>query len=123
MANGLTVNALARKAGLNPVALLRIELEQCDPLITTLNRLSNVLSVPIGELTGFDSLPENTFAERLKKFRLMMGMNKAQFALYLNVNVKTVYFWEKGNHKPNNQILRLLKQKEPILFEKLLKTN
>ncbi len=49
---GLSLRALADKAGMTYVALLRMELGQTDPRLGSLRRLAKVLGVAVAEIIG-----------------------------------------------------------------------
>lgn len=49
---GLSLRALADKAGVTYVALLRMELGQTDPRLGTLRKLAKALGVTVAELIG-----------------------------------------------------------------------
>lgn len=51
-ARGLSLRALADKAGVTYVALLRMELGQTDPRLGTLRRLARALNVRVADLIG-----------------------------------------------------------------------
>ncbi len=51
-ARGLSLRALAEKAGLTYVALLRMELGQTDPRLGTLRKLAKALGVTVADLIG-----------------------------------------------------------------------
>lgn len=78
-----------------------LECSALDSIILTLKILSNALGVSITELGAFDLLPDNTIPEKLTKARLMLGMNKTQFAHFVGVDQSTVRFWERGDHTPH----------------------
>ena len=49
---GLSLRALADKAGVTYVALLRMELGQTDPRLGTLRKLAKALRVTVADLIG-----------------------------------------------------------------------
>ena len=51
-ARRLSLRALAGKAGITYVALLRMELGQTDPRLSTLRALAKALGVTVGEIIG-----------------------------------------------------------------------
>lgn len=51
-ARGLSLRALADKAGMTYVALLRMELGQTDPRLGTLRKLAKALRVGVADLIG-----------------------------------------------------------------------
>lgn len=51
-ARGLSLRALADKAGVTYVALLRMELGQTDPRLGTLRKLAKALKVTVADVIG-----------------------------------------------------------------------
>jgi len=47
---------LAKKAGVGVATLARIEADQCDPRLSTLQKLAKTLGVTVAELIGEKSL-------------------------------------------------------------------
>lgn len=45
--------------------------------------------------------------ERIQKIRIQNGLNKKEFAAFLNITPRTLGAWEKGRGKP--KLLQLLK--------------
>jgi DNA-binding XRE family transcriptional regulator len=53
-------------------------------------------------LNGYPWHPK-TFAEKLLKYRLDLGLTQKQLAAKLNVNHQTVSRWEKGENMPQKK--------------------
>lgn len=63
-ARGLSLRALADKAGVTYVALLRMELGQTDPRLGTLRKLAKALNVTVAELIGEGKLARRRAGRR-----------------------------------------------------------
>ena len=105
---GLTINELARQSGLSSHCILEIEQEKRLPLITSLTKLVQTINISISNLPGYNALPEDTIAEKIKKHRLLMGMTQSQFAEFINVDFKTIRNWETGKSTPQRRIAERL---------------
>lgn len=74
----------------------------------TLRLLSKALDVPISFLGCFEQLPETTLGNRITKARLYHGYTKREFALLLDVDVRTLFNWENDRFVPLDSHLNLL---------------
>lgn len=111
IAKSMKITDLAQACNLCEVTIIDIEHNRVEPSLITLKILGQVLGVPFPQLAAFDALSENTFAERIKKARLMLGMNKTQFAKFIGVDISTIRFWERGNQTPQKNNLENLNLK------------
>ncbi len=50
-----------------------------------------------------------TLGQKIKFYRLHLGLNQKQFAQLLKVDSTTVKFWESGERKPSEKIVERLK--------------
>ena len=57
-----------------------------------------------------------TTAEQFKKIRESTGMNRKEFAEYLNIPYRTMQDWELGNSQVPEYVLRLVAYK--VMIEK-----
>ena len=64
-------------------------------------------------LGGFETLPEETLGQRIRKARLFHGLTKIEFAKAIGVNVRSITVWENGEHLPSKAHLAAL---EPYLM-------
>lgn len=106
----LTIKELASVIHVSEATIINVEKNYCLPSLPTLQRLSQVLDVPIHFLGCFEQLPEQTFGEKLKKARLYSGLTKRELAEQLGIDAKTIYNWESGSRAPLNQSLHILKE-------------
>ncbi|WP_372503690.1 helix-turn-helix domain-containing protein [Acididesulfobacillus acetoxydans] len=56
-------------------------------------------------------MPERTFAEKVHKIRLCMGMTKRSFAKHLGVDEQTVRHWELNDQNPSRRSIALIENK------------
>ncbi|HVJ48325.1 helix-turn-helix transcriptional regulator [Desulfitobacterium sp.] len=111
IAMNMTIKDLVRASGLSEFTIINIEHDKENPSLPTLKILSNTLGITVSELGSFNLLPENTIPEKLTKARLMLGMNKTQFAKFVGVDQTTVRFWERGKQAPQKNCLKNLSLK------------
>ncbi|MRG28249.1 helix-turn-helix domain-containing protein, partial [Laceyella tengchongensis] len=120
ISQNMTIRELAKAAGLSDVAISDIENNKSKPTITTLRQISNVLNQPISLLGCFESLPENTLGQKIKKARLYHGLTKEKFASLLSVDVKSLRSWEKDIRKPLDKHLRVLHRRiNPLILDRV----
>ena len=60
-------------------------------------------------LTKTKNTPK-TLGQKIKLHRLHQGLNQKQFAQLLKVDSTTVKFWESGERKPSEKMIRKLKE-------------
>lgn len=109
----MTIRDLASITGLNCATIGRIEAGKEPASMPTLRILSQTLDVPIPYLGGFETLPEETLGQRIRKARLFHGLAKVEFARAIGVDVHTIATWEKGKRTPSTVHLAAL---EPYLM-------
>lgn len=96
---------LAKLTGMAENTLSKIENGHVtSPNLSSIKKVSAVLNKPIWYLGGFDLLPDDSFAARLKKARLYAGLTKRDFAKLFSIDGHTVAFWEESQKKPSKQI-------------------
>ncbi|WP_165866033.1 helix-turn-helix domain-containing protein [Lucifera butyrica] len=106
---GLDIVDVARKAGLCPGTISRIENGRAQTVeIETLRKLAPILKQTIAFLGCFDLLPESTLAERIRKARLIHGLTKSELAAKIGTNEKTVRLWERGRCSPTEKSMKIL---------------
>ncbi len=101
LSRGLTIEKLAEMTGLSSNTISKIEKGVHAPTITHLRAIAKALNSSVAYLGCFENLPENTWAEKIKKFRLMKGLTQQEFADKLGVNLKTLSDWERGVRQPS----------------------
>lgn len=108
VAKGMTINDLAAAAGLSTVAISCLEAGKTAAALPNLRKFSDILGVPVSYLGQFESLPENTLGQRIKKARLYHGLTKRELARILGVDEKTLRHWEMDRHVPLERYLTIL---------------
>jgi len=67
-----------------------LESDKFNASLPNLRKFVKVLKVSIEYLVCFETLPENTLAQRITKARLFYGFTKEEFAPIIGVDVKTL---------------------------------
>lgn len=106
----LTIRELAALSGLTPETISMMENGVHPPSLKSLRKLSTCLSRPIHYLGCFETLPETTFGERLKKARLFNGLTKEETARKLRVDPKSITNWESNRSTPAATYIDMLNQ-------------
>lgn len=101
----LTIRELATLSGLTPETISMMENGVHPPSLKSLSKISAWLSQPIHYLGCFETLPEATFGERLKKARLFYGLTKQEAAMKLGVDPKSISNWESNSVLPSDKHL------------------
>lgn len=96
----MTIKDLSQTTGLSERAISFLETDRGNAALPTLRLLAEILGVQVAFLGCFESLPEDTLGQRIKKARLYHGYNKKEFANMIGVKVHTLMKWEKGLTKP-----------------------
>ncbi|GGE15892.1 hypothetical protein GCM10011571_16900 [Marinithermofilum abyssi] len=115
LSKGMLIKDLANLIGISHVALSKLENCQTKPKLSTLRLLSQALDVSIAYLGCFETLPEYSFGQRLKKARLYYGMTHHEMAETLGVNEKSVRLWQDGLVKPSSEHMEKLEAYLAIL--------
>lgn len=68
--------------------------------------IDNILSCR--ELSLIDNLPNKTIGDRIKRLRLLSGLNYNDFARKAKVGTMTIYRWENNERTPNEKYLKQL---------------
>jgi DNA-binding transcriptional regulator YiaG len=64
---------------------------------------------PIIKFLGYNPFPEpESFPERLKTYRMRMGLSQEKLAEKLGIDSGTIGGWERGIHRPTKESLRLI---------------
>lgn len=108
LTRGLTIAKLAEITGLSSVTISNIEKDKYRASLPHLRTISEALNSSVAYLGCFENLPEDTLAQKIKKFRLMQGLTTQEFADMLGINIKTLREWEKGTRKPSMKYLKML---------------
>jgi transcriptional regulator with XRE-family HTH domain len=104
---GLLQREVAAKIGVDEISICNWERQRTLPEIRFI--------APIIEFLGYDPFPEpDSFPEKLKTYRMRMGLSQKKLAEKLGIDPSTIMNWERGKHKPVNTYQKLLDQ----IFEK-----
>ncbi|MGB9791757.1 MAG: recombinase family protein [Thermacetogeniaceae bacterium] len=109
LTRGLTIEKLAEMTGLSSNTISKIEKGAHTPTITHLRAIAEALNSSVAYLGCFENLPESTWAEKVKKLRMMKGLTQQEFADMLGINVKTLRNWERGIKQPSVEYFRKVK--------------
>jgi transcriptional regulator with XRE-family HTH domain len=102
---GLLQKEVAEQIGVDKTTIYHWERQRTAPEIRFIT--------PIIEFLGHDPLPQpESFAEKLKTYRLKQGLSQEKLAFKLGIDPGTVRHWERGEHKPSPRYRKLIK---PIL--------
>jgi DNA-binding XRE family transcriptional regulator len=110
----MQVDPVQQRTG-QPVPVF-LDLLRCASAFTTeqdnstpnLRRLSEALRVSIAYLGCFESLPEHTLGQRIKKARLYHGYNKREFAKKIGVSTRMIWLWEKDEYRSSEKNMERL---------------
>ncbi|MEC0310212.1 helix-turn-helix domain-containing protein [Paenibacillus lautus] len=100
-----TIRELAALSGLTPETISMMENGVHSPSLKSLRKISACLNSPTYFLGCFETLPEDSFGECLKKARLFRGFTKQEAALELGVDPKTLSKWETNKGHPPDKYL------------------
>jgi transcriptional regulator with XRE-family HTH domain len=90
---GLLQREVAEKIGVDESTIYNWERQRTQPEIRFI--------ASIIEFLGYDPLPQpEAFPERLKTYRVKMGLSQRKLAAKLGIDPGTVGGWESGRHKP-----------------------
>lgn len=110
LAKSLTIRALAEASGLTPETISYIENGKNPASLSTLRALSEALEVSICYLGCFESLPEDTLGQKIRKGRFCAGLTIEELAKTIGVDPGTLNKWENDKHKPLKRYLDKLKK-------------
>ncbi len=100
---GLLQRQVAEKIGVDALTLGNWERQRTKPEIRFIARII--------EFLGYDPFPEpESFPEKLKTYRMKLGLSQKKLAIKLGIDPATLGGWEKGRHKPITKYLKLLNQ-------------
>jgi transcriptional regulator with XRE-family HTH domain len=100
---GLLQREVAERIGVDETSIYNWERQRTTPEIRFI--------APIIEFLGYDPLPEpKSFPERLKTYRIKMGLSQRKLATELGIDPSTIEGWEVSRHKPAKLYRKLLDQ-------------
>jgi transcriptional regulator with XRE-family HTH domain len=86
---GLLQKEVAEKIGVDKTTINNWERQRREPEIRFIARII--------EFLGYDPIPEpESFPEKLKAYRLRLGLSQRKLAAKLGIDPSTVQGWEKG---------------------------
>jgi transcriptional regulator with XRE-family HTH domain len=98
---GLLQREVAEKIGVTEATIYHWERQRNAPEIRFI--------APIIEFLEYDPLPQpESFAERLKTYRLRLGLSQRKLAAKLGIDPGTLGSWERGRRKPSERYRELL---------------
>ncbi len=87
---GWLIKTLATKTGITPEGMSIIERKAGILEMKTLRGLAVLLEQPICYLGCFETMPEDTFFEKLEKARCYHGHTKVELAAELGINPRSI---------------------------------
>jgi len=92
---------VAEKIGVNEQTISNWERQRIKPEIRFIARII--------EFLGYDPLPQpESFPEKLKTYRLRMGLSQKKLAVKLGIDPSTITRWEISQYRPANLCRKLL---------------
>lgn len=108
LSKNLLLVDLAAKTGLSVVSIRLAEQNVTKLTPPNLRVLSEALEVPVAYLGCFESLPEETLGQRIKKARLYHGYTKVGFGDLFGLSARSIQGWEKDEFLPIAKHMPLL---------------
>lgn len=108
LAKNMTIKELAAASGLSAKTISNLEANRTRALLPHLRVLARVLNVPVYYIGCFETLPENTLGQRIRKARVFHGLTKEELARSIGVDPKTLRSWEQDKRKPLQRYLTAL---------------
>lgn len=105
-AKGLSLNELAKKAGISPSHLSEIERDRAKASLKTLEKLAQALDVPVFSILR--DYEEDTLGARLRRLREKMGLSQKELALRTGLSPSLIGQIETGRSQPSLATLHLL---------------
>jgi transcriptional regulator with XRE-family HTH domain len=97
---GMSIRDLAMASGLTTVTISNLEAGRTTASLLTLRKVTQVLGVPVIYFGYFESLPEDTLGQRIKKARLNHGLMLKELSAIVGVDEKSLCHWEMDRHVP-----------------------
>jgi transcriptional regulator with XRE-family HTH domain len=100
---GLLQKEVAEKIGVDTTTIYNWERQRTEPEIRFIARIT--------EFLGYDPFDEpESFPEKLKIYRLRMGLSQKKLAAKLDIDPGTLGGWERGEHKPEKMYRDLINE-------------
>ena len=98
---GLLQKEVSEKIRVDESTIYHWERQRTQPEIRFIARII--------EFLGYDPIPQpKSFPEKLKTYRLRMGLSQKKLAIKLGIDPSTILKWEKGRHKPMAEYCNLI---------------
>jgi transcriptional regulator with XRE-family HTH domain len=90
---GLLQREVAERIGVTEATIWKWERQRNQPEIRSIARII--------EFLGYDPIPEpESLPEKIKTYRLRMGLSQKRLSIKLGIDPTTIAGWETGRHKP-----------------------
>jgi len=100
---GFLQREVAEKIGVDESTINNWERQRTHPEIRFI--------APIIEFLGYDPLPRpESFPEKLRTYRIRLGLSQRKLAIKLGIDPSTIARWEMGRHKPASICQKLIDQ-------------
>lgn len=96
LSQGLTIKELAKKSCMSEETISNIEKSRTTPYANTLTKISQALNSNNQYLLDTNSWPEETPAQIIYKYRMILGLSQRQLAKKCNLNYSTITDYENG---------------------------
>lgn len=96
-----TIKDLSEATDISEAFISYVENGHAACSITTARKISVALEEPVWFIACLEDLPTDTLAQRIRKYRLYLGLTKREFAAHIGVHEKTVKLWEDGCSVPS----------------------
>lgn len=117
--SGMTLEDVASKTGVSRQTIQRYESGVISNIPSDkIEKIANALHTTPSYLMGWENT-EQTFAENITANRKRLNMTIAELAQTLNITVSTLMDWEKGIHKPNQQMVNKLCQAFGVTYDEM----
>lgn len=114
-----TIKYLAKVANVNEVTVSKYEKDAIkNHTLSILRKLSQALNISMKYLSDYNQLPENTLGQKIRKYRLLKGLDYEELAKKVNLDPSTVLRIE--NNKTKNPYPKTIEKIEYVLNIKLL---
>ncbi|OON95999.1 MAG: hypothetical protein ATN36_06545 [Epulopiscium sp. Nele67-Bin005] len=108
---GMTEAELAQKSHISRSTIQRFKNNNKQLSIETRLKFSEILDVDKSMFCGeYELFLISNFSDEIKNFRLKNSLTQLEFGEILEVNRKTVRYWEKGYCVPNEENYLKLKE-------------
>jgi transcriptional regulator with XRE-family HTH domain len=111
---GLTVERLAKQAGVDEMTIYNWASGRTQPKLLELGRVAKVLEIDIENLLNQGEL---TWGHEIRIQRIKLGYTQKETANMIGVTRSTLGDWERNQYRPSEKMRRRLKNVLSIKFE------